>query len=159
MPRRELDLEHRLGEMTRALVGLLALGTASLGMAACGDDSSSGRAEQPPVPTERDFQMRAREAVGQSLRDPGTVMFRDVHAYRIEVGAGTAYAFCGELKARGGAWELVEGVRRGQERRYSGYERFVAGPGIVGTPSTVQGFGMVWDRLCDPTTDAASVAF
>jgi hypothetical protein len=129
------------------LVALTAIAISAL--SACGDGSDS---RAPHIPTEAErianYQVMAQNAMKASLRDPDGVKYEDVDAYRVEVdGTVIGYAFCGRMNAKNGFGG------------YNGFERFVAGPTMVGTEETVSGFDKVWTRLCSPAEDAGPVAF
>lgn len=77
-----------------------------MALGAC-NGSSSQSAGQPPVLTERDkianYQVMAQNTVKASLRDPDSVKYEDVHAYRVVVdGKVIGYAFCGQMNAKNG---------------------------------------------------------
>ena len=67
-----------------------------------------------------------------SLKDPGSAKYQDVQAYAL----GAGYVFCGRVNSKNGFGG------------YTGFQRFVAGPGMVGTEQTVSDFPVLWQQAC-----------
>ena len=135
------------------IIGLLLL------MAACGaifggDDedstttSSARKAEEKKemsdVETMSGFQVLAKQKMEETLRDPGSAKYQDVYAHKI--GDGN-FIFCGRVNAKNGFGG------------YTGFERFVASPLIVGTEGSVDDFAQVWNEFCTSSTQVQKVWF
>ena len=134
--------------MARMLAVVAMSTTVGFGLAGCDGRSDS---TAPPVVTEQDkiaaFEVPAQAKMKESLRDPDSVKYKDVHAYRLVAGGESGYIFCGRVNAKNGFGG------------YGGYERFVASGGMIGLESQISDFGNVWNKLCPPSNDAGPVAF
>lgn len=124
---------------------IVLVGLSAVTLAGCGDGSSSSASSEP---SESEmiarYQVMSKDKLKESLRDPGSAKFEDVGAHRVASGG---FVFCGRMNAKNGFGG------------YTGFERFVASPVIVGTEGTVDGFEEVWTEFCSPTSRVQSVWF
>ncbi len=124
------------------VVGLIALVATCSSLTSGGNkpDSADGSAEAPndEKPSELEmmsrFQVAAKDAMTNSLKDPGSAKYRDVTGHKVE--ASGAYVFCGQVNSKNGFGG------------YTGFQRFVAGPGIAVTEDVVDDFHTVWNEFC-----------
>jgi hypothetical protein len=78
------------------------------------------------------YQVAAKDAMKDLLKDPSSAKYEDVRAYRLASG----YVFCGRVNSKnsfGG---------------YTGFQRFVSGPGVAATEEMVSDFGNLWAQAC-----------
>lgn len=136
------DLLFVLGGIMKRIV---LVGLSAVALAGCGDGSSSSASSEP---SESEmiarYQVMSKDKLKESLRDPGSAKFEGVGAHRVASGG---FVFCGRMNAKNGFGG------------YTGFERFVASPVIVGTEGTVDGFEEVWTEFCSPTSRVQSVWF
>ena len=131
-----------MGEIMKRIV-LLALSAVAL--ASCGDSSSTAASSEPSETEMMSrYQVMSKNKLEESLRDPGSAKYEDVAAHRVSSGG---YVFCGKINAKNGFGG------------YTGFERFIASPVIVGTEGTVDGFDDVWTEFCTSSSRVQSVWF
>lgn len=103
------------------------------------DDKAPSKAKQETAPSELEtislLQVAAKDAMKASLKDPDSAKYRNVFAHPVAKNPG-AYAFCGQVNAKNGFGG------------YTGYERFIAGPGIAVTETSMKDFDIAWSQLC-----------
>lgn len=81
------------------------------------------------------YEVAAKQAMKDSLKDPGSAKYKDVTAHALKDKPG-AYVFCGLVNSKNGFGG------------YTGFQRFVAGPGIAVTEEIVSDFPVLWNQLC-----------
>lgn len=130
-----------------AIIVLIAV-VATCSMSSDGSDGSKPTDKKDAAPSEIEtlsaMQGAAKEAMKASLKDPASAKYQNVFAHPVTKNPG-AFAFCGEVNAKNGFGG------------YTGFERFIAGPGIAVTESSMPDFGTAWSQLC--TTPGHKVWF
>jgi hypothetical protein len=115
-------------------------------LAGCGGANEAEKVEDPHI-VMAGYQVIAKGKMEENLRDPESAKYKNVHGYRVNLGEGDQYVFCGQVNAKnafGG---------------YAGYEDFVAAAGIAATRSQVSDFDTIKTRLCALPGDMGEVAF
>ena len=124
---------------------IVLLGLSAVALSSCGDGGSSATSSEPSESEMMArFQVLSKTKLEESLRDPGSAKYQDVAAHRVSSGG---FVFCGMINAKNGFGG------------YTGFERFIASPVIVGTEGTVDGFGEVWSQFCSSSSRVQSVWF
>lgn len=124
---------------------IVLLALSAVALSSCGDGNSSAASSEPSETEMMSrYQVMAKDKLEESLRDPGSAKYEDVAAYRVSSGG---FVFCGRINAKNGFGG------------YTGFERFIASPVIVGTEGTVEGFGEVWSQFCSPASKVQAVWF
>lgn len=131
-----------MGEIMKRIV-LLAL--SSVALSSCGDGSSSASSSEPSETEMMSrYQVMSKDKLKESLRDPSSAKYEDVAAHRVSSGG---FVFCGKVNAKNGFGG------------YTGFERFIASPVIVGTEGSIDGFETVWTEFCSSSSRVQSVWF
>jgi len=121
------------------------IGLCAIALSSCGDSGSSAASGEPSETEMMSrYQVASKNKLEESLRDPGSAKYQDVSAHRVASGG---FVFCGRVNAKNGFGG------------YTGFERFIASPVIVGTESTVDGFDKVWAEFCSSSSRIQSVWF
>lgn len=133
---RETDSKATLGGIgCLVIIALVVLAMCSVG----GKSNHATRSDTSGAVAESEdskiasYQVAAKATMRQLLRDPGSAKYQDVRAYPL----GNGYVFCGQVNSKNGFGG------------YTGFQRFVAGPGIATTEDMISDFSTLWSQTCN----------
>jgi hypothetical protein len=129
------------------IVGLIAITSSNRQGSTSHPEPSGGTPAASTIDTSERiafFQTKAKEAMTDALRDPGSAQYKDVTAH-VFPEDHKIYVFCGYVNSKNGFGG------------YTGFKPFVAGAGIAATSEIVSDFSNLWNKLC--TSEGTSVWF